>query len=97
MGKPEFVITEETGRTLREWAESGTDLIGEKQTILRELLDHDVITPAEKDKALEAINTYTVEVLDKKIAGIKKLIADREAKVSEAAELALKDPENEAA
>lgn len=97
MGKPEFVITEETGRTLREWAESGTDLIGEKQAILRALLENDVINPAEKDKALEAINTYTVEVLDKKIAGTKKLIADREAKVSEAAELALQDPENEAA
>lgn len=84
MGKPEFVITEETGKTLREWADSGTDLISEKQTILRELLEHDVINPAEKDKALEAIHTYTVEVLDKKIAGTKKLIADRELKLVEA-------------
>jgi hypothetical protein len=97
MGKPEFVITEDTGRTLIEWADSGKDLFSEKVAELKDLLDHDLIKPTEKAKMLEALPTFTLEVIGSKINTIKDRIKEREADMDKAKVLAEVDPENEAA
>lgn len=66
MDKPEFVITEETGRTLKDWAESGKeDPIALKRAIMAQLRRLNI--PDDKDGALIAAtirNNTGLEISD---------------------------------
>jgi hypothetical protein len=88
MGKPEFVINEDTGKTFRDWAEKGVEAIApytpatkEQKERLREFMGKGLLDPAFEDRLDEAKFLKTQEL-------IKRLEIQEEAKAeTEAAEI----------
>jgi len=76
MDKPEFIITEETGKTLRDWANSGKDeKPGKIDEILR-LLDQ-LEKPA-TEKTMAFMESKSVKELDTYVVVYKKELAELE-------------------